>query len=289
MNSDAVFTLVQEFSGCQNDTSDNVIVDPIGDQSECSDTPLTPDYTPQTVTCSNWTQNDMYSGEWSLVVISNNGDADPIAFQRDFSLSVGTQQTTTITPTVTINATVTPVSTDLSTTTSTITTTLVPSTTTVRALVAGLKPTLTSMPLPTISVTTEAAFTVTNTVHEPQVTTTVVESTPSCKAPSPNFEPDPVATIIVTVIKSTAQIAKGFIGAKFRRATEERKTLDADLKAQFVSERHDRLVAAQRLHKRGPDPSVLTVTETSTYITSTSTVYLPTSTVTLGTTSLVTR
>lgn len=231
----------------------------------------------------------MYTGEWSLIIISNNGDADPIAYQRDFSLSVGTQQTTTATPTIVVNATVTPVSTVTSTTTATITSTLVASTTTVQALVAGLFPTLTSLPLPSVHIVTVPAYTITQTVHQPKVMTTVVAGTPSCHAPMPNFKADPVATIIVTVIKSTAQVAKGFIGAKFRRAVEEREALDADLKAQFVSERHNRLVAAQKLHKRGPDASVVTVTETSTYITSTSTVYLPTSTVTIPSTSLVTR
>lgn len=44
------FTAVQEFEGCQNDTSNNVLVDPNGDQYECSMTPLTPDDTPETVT-----------------------------------------------------------------------------------------------------------------------------------------------------------------------------------------------------------------------------------------------
>lgn len=60
------FSLVQEFSGCDNDTANvrtnnpsssieilikppqNILVDPNGDQYECTDTPLTPDYTPET-------------------------------------------------------------------------------------------------------------------------------------------------------------------------------------------------------------------------------------------------
>ncbi|GAB7350364.1 hypothetical protein MBLNU459_g0992t1 [Dothideomycetes sp. NU459] len=287
IDSDAVFTLVQEFSGCQNDTADNIIVDPNGDQSECSDTPLIPDYTPQTVTCSNWTQNEMYSGEWSLVIISNNGDADPIAYQRDFSLSVGVQQTSTVTPTVTATATVTPVSTVYSTTTSTLTTTLVATTTTVKALIAAALPTLTSLPLPTISLVTKAAKVVTETVHLAQATSTIVYTTPSCIAPKPNFKPDPIATIVVTIIKSTT---KRLVGAKFKRAIEEREAMDSEIKSQFVSERHEHLAAAAAPppKKRSPDPPVVTVTETTTYITTTSTTYLPTQTVTLTSTVIVT-
>lgn len=54
-------------------------------------------------------KTQLYSGSWSLIIISNNGNADPIAYQRDFSLSVGPQLTTTYTPSVTIPVTYTPV------------------------------------------------------------------------------------------------------------------------------------------------------------------------------------
>ena len=43
------FTAVQEFEGCSNDTSNNVLVDPNGDQYECTMTPLQPDDTPETL------------------------------------------------------------------------------------------------------------------------------------------------------------------------------------------------------------------------------------------------
>lgn len=38
-------------------------------------------------------KDDMWSGAWSVIVISNNGDADPIAYERDFNLVVGTPVT----------------------------------------------------------------------------------------------------------------------------------------------------------------------------------------------------
>jgi hypothetical protein len=149
-----------------NQEQQNILVDPNGDQYECSDTPLTPDYTPETVTCTDWPHDKLYSGDWSLVVISNNGDADPIAYQRDFSLSVGTPTTVTITPTVTATDLETSISSIVSTTSSTITTTLVPKTTTKRALIAFGKPTLVSHPL-SVQTITKNLFTVTKTRNHP--------------------------------------------------------------------------------------------------------------------------
>lgn len=67
----------------------------------------------------------MFSGDWSVLIISNNGDADPIAYERDFYLSVGVAATTTVssnsdqsydrssqgqfTPTLTLSVTTTPI------------------------------------------------------------------------------------------------------------------------------------------------------------------------------------
>ena len=49
-NSTDPFTAVQEFEGCANDTSYNVLVDPNGDQYQCTNTPLEPDDTPELTT-----------------------------------------------------------------------------------------------------------------------------------------------------------------------------------------------------------------------------------------------
>lgn len=51
----------------------------------------------------------MSSGEWTILVIGNNGDGNPFAYERDFSLTVGPQETTTITQTVTFTQTSVPV------------------------------------------------------------------------------------------------------------------------------------------------------------------------------------
>jgi len=51
----------------------------------------------------------MSSGEWTILVIGNNGDGNPFAYERDFSLTVGPQETTSATQTVTYTQTSTPV------------------------------------------------------------------------------------------------------------------------------------------------------------------------------------
>lgn len=278
------FTLVQEFSGCDNDTANvrssnpstclsktnqelqNILVDPNGDQYECSDTPLVPAYTPETVTCSDWPQDKLYSGDWSLVVISNNGDGDPIAYQRDFSLTVGTPTTVTVTPTVTATDLETSVFSILSTTSSTITTTLVAQTTTKQALMAFATPTLLSHPLQ-VQVVTRDLFTVTQTQYAPQVTQTTVGVQASCASPTPNWQPDPIAKIQIkiqiTILKTVSQRLNS---AKFKREALE----DAAAKQEFVKSRAERL---QGLEKRGPDASVTTVTATNTdvFVTETTT------------------
>jgi hypothetical protein len=53
--------------------------------------------------------DQMSSGEWTILVIGNNGDGDPFAYERDFSLTVGPQETTSATQTVTYTQTSTPV------------------------------------------------------------------------------------------------------------------------------------------------------------------------------------
>lgn len=89
------FTFVSTFEGCQDDLANNIIVDPNGDQYMCSDTPLQPSDAYQMSTCP-LTKNSLWSGDWSVIIISNNGDADPIAYMRDFVLSVGEPVTSTV-------------------------------------------------------------------------------------------------------------------------------------------------------------------------------------------------
>lgn len=78
-------------------------MDPNGDELLCSGTNLTPDDTNQLSTCPI-EKDQLFSGDWSVILISNNGDECPIAYERDFYLTVGVPATTTYTPTVTLSA-----------------------------------------------------------------------------------------------------------------------------------------------------------------------------------------
>lgn len=89
------FTFVSTFEGCENDYATNIIVDPHGDQLQCSDTPLQPDDTYQMSTCP-LKKNSLYSGAWSLIILGNNGDKEQFAYQRDFNLIVGEPVTSTV-------------------------------------------------------------------------------------------------------------------------------------------------------------------------------------------------
>lgn len=90
------FTFVSTFEGCQKDTANNILVDPNGDQYQCTDTSLQPDDTYQMSTCP-MQKCSLWSGPWSVIIISNNGaEGQPIAYQRDFSLEVAVPATTTV-------------------------------------------------------------------------------------------------------------------------------------------------------------------------------------------------
>lgn len=54
-------------------------------------------------------KDQLFDGEWSILILSNNGNCAPIGYQRDFILTVGDQTTLTYTPTVTFVDTTTPV------------------------------------------------------------------------------------------------------------------------------------------------------------------------------------
>lgn len=60
--SSSSFAGQEQFSGCQSDTAHNVIVDPQGNESECSMTEMKPDQTPVQYVCDGWTYDSMYTG-----------------------------------------------------------------------------------------------------------------------------------------------------------------------------------------------------------------------------------
>jgi hypothetical protein len=54
-------------------------------------------------------KNQMISGPWSILVLSNNNDGSQVAYERDFSVTATTQSTVYYTPVVTANITMTPI------------------------------------------------------------------------------------------------------------------------------------------------------------------------------------
>ncbi|KAF2157305.1 hypothetical protein K461DRAFT_273459 [Myriangium duriaei CBS 260.36] len=255
-SSTAPFTFVSEFEGCQADICQNVLVDPNGNQITCSNTTLTPDDTPEQSTC-NIDKDQLTSGEWSILLLSNNGNAAPIAYQRDFSLTVGVPTTITVTPTITVGITTTVVQNVTSTSTTTLTTrvnstTTIPSTTVV--------PTITVHPRTTIDVT-KTLGTVSKTARTviPSFVTETITAT--CTIPPRQPQPDPWCSITPTRVHALALQTPHHFQI---RGAADRRAVPMSLE-QMLQERKERLAASPgHLVRRGIDSATVTVTDTNT-------------------------
>lgn len=62
VRSSSSFSGHEEFKGCKDDQAYNVLVDPQGNEYECSQTPLQPSDTSQEYVCDSWTYDTMYTG-----------------------------------------------------------------------------------------------------------------------------------------------------------------------------------------------------------------------------------
>jgi hypothetical protein len=80
-NSNEPFTCVSTFQGCNDDVADILLVDPSGDEYLCSQVGTTPADTPKLSTCPIL-KNQIVSGEWIIIIIGNNDDGFPFAWQR---------------------------------------------------------------------------------------------------------------------------------------------------------------------------------------------------------------
>ncbi|OJD40425.1 p-loop containing nucleoside triphosphate hydrolase [Diplodia corticola] len=277
------FTFVQEFEGCQADNSTNILVDPSGDQYTCTSTPMQPDDTDELSTCPIL-KDELVSGAWSLLILSNNGDdGAPIAFERDFSLTVGVQSTVTVTPTITSTTVLVPTTNVSSTVTSTSTTTLPRKTVTVAS--TTIQKTVTITPSPVVATKTNILNTITVSKFVPSVTKVVKTVTASCRLPSRQPTPDPFVKIMPkmaaaqSIVKSAASAAKSPLpsaktpsGSKFRYARDPLFDLNHN-REQWLQARSERLRGISGLGRRAPDAQPLTVTDqnTSDFITVTST------------------
>ncbi|GAM83351.1 hypothetical protein ANO11243_013380 [Dothideomycetidae sp. 11243] len=75
-SSTSPFTFVSLFEGCNKDICQNLLVAPSGQEYLCSNTTLTPSDTYEQSTC-NIDKDQLVSGDWSILLISNNGDVWP--------------------------------------------------------------------------------------------------------------------------------------------------------------------------------------------------------------------
>lgn len=234
-------------AGCNSDVAYNILVDPEGNQNLCSDTQLQPADTDELSTCP-LTKNQLVSGNWSIIVISNNGDGGaPLAAQRDFVLSVGPQETSTVIPTVTAESVVNPIVNSTVTSTVTQTTYLPGETVTVPA--ATVTPTTTVTPAAVTSTMTKALLSLDVPSFTFDIQQVFVTRTASCILPTRASQFDPPAVVMPTLGPAATLLAS--LGIHLGHGNDRKR---------FVEERAKRLAHV----KRAPDAQPLLVTETDT-------------------------
>ncbi|KAF2264477.1 hypothetical protein CC78DRAFT_533076 [Lojkania enalia] len=283
------FTCVSTFQGCNEDVADVLLVDPSGDEYLCSQIPTTPADTPQLSTCPIL-KSQMVSGDWMVLVLGNNDDGFPFAWQRDISLDVGPQVTTTYTPTVTYDVTTTPTITSVTTSTETISSTVGPFTTiTVPSKTAKFTVTVTPKPV-TTSVTktfTRSRYTWTKDL---QITTTTVTAT--CTIPT--RRKDKPATYSPTLIHPAAietptgrpfhrimRKADRAVDFEYARRRIEAAKARRDQKAKEIAAPiKERAPDAPTLTITDPTPVETTITHTDPPVTTTESMLLTTTTTT---------
>ncbi|KAI5240000.1 hypothetical protein E4T42_08533 [Aureobasidium subglaciale] len=252
--SNSSFTSVTQFTGCAKDVANVELVNwDTGDEYLCSDIPLQPDGTPETSTC-DIDKNQMVSGTWGLILISNNGDdpnSPPFANQRTFSLDVGVQATSTVTPTMTFNMTTTPTST-VQTTSWIVNTTTVNNSITVTVPAATRYVTVT--PLPVITTKTVSLTRTLKTWTRTAIVYTRT-ATASCTVPPRPQQPDPPCRRYPRLLKLPQ-------GVQIPRDEPEDyasvKRRLADIRARRAAD-----IDARDLVKRSADAPVITVIQTT--------------------------
>jgi hypothetical protein len=244
-------------------------------------------------------------------VISNNGDnGEPIAYQRDFSLTVGEQQTSTVTPTVTVSNVETPVVNITSTVIETITQTAE------AATITSSRGTSTLTPKPTTTTVTRGFITLTQRTQTWNVIPSTTTVAASCSLKPTRRVRDPVASVVPYVLGDLNHIVEDILngnqggvggilnrilnpfgtnrntaprtnnrlsGFHFKREILEGRTPSEELKQAFVAERAANL-KREALVKRAPDERTKTVTD-ETPVTSTIQVTGAATTQTITTTS----
>ncbi|KAI5249333.1 hypothetical protein E4T43_00881 [Aureobasidium subglaciale] len=251
INSNENFTAVSEFYNCVGDAN-VVLVAPDGDPYYCSDISTTPDYTDATTTCPIL-KSQMYSGDWTLILLDNNGNSSSFSAKRILHLNVGAQVTSTVEPTITLSVTQTPTSTVNATITNLDSTTLAPSS--VTSLASNAKTQTVTYYPPRQTITTSSTATVKRTTTEWTHTIKTYTVTKACAVAFAAMAADPTADANLVSIAQAAIASASPTEALVRRLRIRRDIT----KVMQVAKRHD--VA---LVKRAPDSATVTSTDTNT-------------------------
>ncbi|KAF1841186.1 uncharacterized protein K460DRAFT_421000 [Cucurbitaria berberidis CBS 394.84] len=275
------FTSVSYFQGCNQGVADVLFVNPDDIEYLCSQIPTTPENELQLSTCPI-KKNQMGSGHWLLLILGNNGDGQPFAWQRDLYLTVGPQATTTYTPTATFSITTTPMIAQTTTTTSTdIITTGPLSTVTLPSGTAKRTKTITPPATTTTSTKTMTKTSLTLTKNFAVTTKTV---TATCTTPGRPGRPDKPCRYSPTLLHPDALVTPTIIPKLHRFIRKSDREVDYEwARARVEAAKARRDVKAQEaaapLERRAPDAPVLTVT-LDTPVNTTTTITAPATTTT---------
>ncbi|KAF2733176.1 hypothetical protein EJ04DRAFT_513384 [Polyplosphaeria fusca] len=251
------FTCVSTFQGCNEDVADILLVDPNNDEYLCSQIPTRPDNTPELSTCPIQ-KNQMMSGDWIILVLGNNDDGYPFAWERDISLDVGEQKTSTVTQTASFNITTTSTIVATVTRTDTITSTNQPTATfTVPSKTAKFTKTIVPK---AVTTTSTKKFTRTRFSWTKQLKIVTKTATATCTIPTK--EKDKPATYSPTLIHPAALVTPTGAAPKMHRYVRKSdRPVDIEYaRRRIEAARAKRDVGAAPLDQRAPDEPIITVT-----------------------------
>lgn len=251
IKSNESFTAASEFYNCQ-EPARAILITPKNQSIFCSDVPTSPDYTDETTTCPIL-KNQMYSGDWTLILLDNNGNASTFNVKRRLHLNVGEQVTSTVIPTITLSVTQTPTSIVNATITDVESVTLAPSSVTSLASSAETQTVTSYPPRQTIEISSTATITRTRTRFTYTVKT--YTETEICANVFAALEADPTADASLLSIASAAIATASPTAAPARRARIRRDIT----KVVQVEKRN-----SVKLAKRTPDSATVTSTDTNT-------------------------
>ncbi|CAD0109863.1 unnamed protein product [Aureobasidium uvarum] len=251
INSNESFTAVSEFYGC-SEPARAILYTPSNHSIFCSDVATTPDYTDATTTCPIL-KNQMYSGDWTLVLLDNNGNGSSFNAQRKLHLSVGEQSTSVVIPTITLIVTQTPTSIVNATITDVDSTTLQP--VSVTSLASNAKTQTVTYYPPRETITKSSTATVKHTSTRFTYTIKTYTETKLCAVAFAALAADPTADPKLLSIAQAAIASATPSAAPARRARIRRDV------TQVVQVAKRNVV---NLAKRAPDSATVTSTDTNT-------------------------